>query len=108
MIGSPSRLSDPIEARDCSVMRLCCASLTSSVTSTSAPGELDLGHLADVDTGDADDRAGLQPGDVGELRLERVALPGEAALAADGDDQHGGEHERRDAEDADLQLRPGE
>ena len=37
MTGSPSRLSDPIDARDSDVMRCCMSSFTESVTCTAAP-----------------------------------------------------------------------
>ena len=71
-------------------------------------GELHLGDLADLDAGDADDRAALQALHVGEVGLEVVALPGEAAGAADGNDEHRGERQGGDRHDADFQFRPGE
>jgi hypothetical protein len=66
MSGSPSRLRDPIMARDCSVIRSCIALLISSVTSTSAPANSTFGDLADVDARDAHDGAALEPLHVGE------------------------------------------
>ena len=67
MTGSPSRLSEPIDARESVVIRCSFPFFTSSTTSTSAPDERDFGHLADFDAGDADDRAGLQPLTSGNL-----------------------------------------
>ena len=80
MTGSPSRLSEPIVARDWSVMRGLFSSFTSSRTSTSAPDSWTSVDLADLDAGDADHGAALQALDVGKLRLQLVPLPGEPAL----------------------------
>ena len=108
MAVSPSRLIEPIIARDCSVILSWTSSDSSSVTSTWAPTNCDLADLADLDAGQPHDGAGLEALHVREARLQVVALPRQAALAADHEGEEHGDGERRDDEDAELELGPGE
>ena len=68
--GSPSRLREPIDARDSVVIRDWCSSLTPERHFDFRPCERDLVDLADLDAGDPDDRAALQAFDVRKFRLE--------------------------------------
>ena len=62
--------------------------------------------LADLDAGDAHRRTRGQSGHVGELRLERVPLPGEALRAGQAEDEDGADRDGHHRQHADLQFRP--
>ena len=64
--GSPSRLIAPIDAHDSVVTRDWFSFLIDRMDVDAGARELHLGDLADLDAGDADDGAGLQPLHVGE------------------------------------------
>jgi hypothetical protein len=68
------------------------------------PDELDGRYGADLLAVEANDGPRLQALDVSERGLQRVALPPEAALAADGKDEQHDERQGHDAEDADFQF----
>src|SRR5207245_3816629 len=73
---------------------LCCTCpATPSIYPLSLPDALPI-YLSDLDPGDADDRASLEPLDVIEARFERIAVPRKPAGAADGNDQQRGQRQR--------------
>src|SRR5207245_9269288 len=87
---------------------LCCTCpATPSIYPLSLPDALPI-YLSDLDPGDADDRASLEPLDVIEARFERIAVPRKPAGAADGNDQQRGQRQRDHGHHADLQFRPGQ
>ena len=69
MTGSPSRLSDPIERARLGGDALLVALLHFEQDLDLGAAQRHLGDLADLDAGDADDGAALQPLDVGNLVL---------------------------------------
>ena len=108
MTGSPSRLSEPMDARDSVVTRGFISFLSAQRDLDGRPGEFDRRDLADLDAGDADDRAALEALDVVEAGLQVVPIPEEPALSADGDDDQRGQRQRGDRKDSDFQFRPGQ
>ena len=104
MTGSPSRLSDPIVARDSLVIRDCISFLTFRPTSTSEPEKRDGVDLADLDARDADNGAGLEALHVVELGFQVVLLPEEPGLPADRHDDRHGQRYGNHGDDPNLQL----
>ena len=88
MTGSPSRLNEPIVARDCSVMRGLFSSFTFSRTSTSDPVSLTSSTLPTSTPATRTTAPLFRPLTSGNFVISLYCSHEKPALPADRDDEH--------------------